>query len=252
VIDALGQPQSMLLLGGTSDIGLATVRAMAPRRLQRAVLAGRDLAALEAAAVPLRESGLAVEVEAFDALAADEHQSWVTEVFDRHGGFDVALLAFGVLGDQQAAEDDVAEALRVVRTNFVGAVGVGLPLVQRMMADGHGVVVVLSSVAGVRVRRANFVYGASKAALDAFAQGLGDLAHGTVRVVVVRPGFVRGRMTAGMKAAPFATTPEAVADTIVGALAGRAEVVYSPSVLRYLFAVLRSLPRPVFRRLPLS
>jgi decaprenylphospho-beta-D-erythro-pentofuranosid-2-ulose 2-reductase len=173
-------------------------------------------------------------------------------VFDRHGGFDVALLAFGVLGDQQAAEDDVAEALRIVRTNFVGAVGVGLPLVQRMMTDGHGVVVVLSSVAGVRVRRANFVYGSSKAALDAFAQGLGDLAHGTVRVVVVRPGFVHTKMTAGMPAAPLATTADAVADTIVAAVAGRAEVVYSPSALRYLFAVLRNLPRTVFRRLPLS
>jgi decaprenylphospho-beta-D-erythro-pentofuranosid-2-ulose 2-reductase len=139
-----------------------------------------------------------------------------------------------------------------VQTNYVGAVSVGLPVAQRMVADGHGVLVVLSSVAGVRARRANFVYGSSKAGLDAFAQGLGDLTHGTVRVVVVRPGFVTGRMTAGMDAAPMATTPDAVGQAIVGAIAGRAEVVHVPSALRYVFGVLRVLPRSVFRRLPLS
>jgi decaprenylphospho-beta-D-erythro-pentofuranosid-2-ulose 2-reductase len=252
VIDALGQPQSLLLLGGSSEIGLATLRALAAKRLQRVTLAGRDVTALEEAAGPLRALGLAVEVEPFDALAPDGHATWVTDVFDRAGGFDVALLAWGVLGDQAAAEDDVAEALRVVRTNYVGAVGVGLPLVQRMVADGHGTVVVLSSVAGDRARRANFVYGSSKAGLDAFAQGLGDLAHPTVRVIVVRPGFVHTKMTEGMAAAPFATTPEAVADAIAAALAGRREVVYVPSILRYVFGVLRHLPRAVFRRLPLS
>jgi decaprenylphospho-beta-D-erythro-pentofuranosid-2-ulose 2-reductase len=252
VLDALGNPQSMLVLGGTSEIGLATVRALAGKRLQSVVLAGRDPASLEAAAAPLRSPGLEVATEVFDALDTAAHEAWVADVFDRHGGFDVVLLAFGVLGDQALAERDVAEAVRVVQTNYVGAVSVGLPLARRMVADGHGVLVVLSSVAGLRARRANFVYGSSKAALDAFAQGLGDMTHGTVRVVVVRPGFVKGRMTEGMDPAPMATTPDAVAQAIVGAIAGRAEVVHVPKPIGYVFAILRLLPRAVFRRLPLS
>src|SRR5205807_2029078 len=100
-------------------------------------------------------------------------------------------------------------------------------------------------------RRANFVYGSSKAGLDAFAQGLRDSLVGTgVDVVVVRPGFVHTKMTAGMKAAPFATTPEAVAAAIAGALRSVPHTVWVPSQLRYVMAVLRHLPRPVFRRLP--
>ena len=252
MIDALGSPQSLLLLGGTSEIGLATARALSAKRLRRVTLAGRDGDALAREAASLRDLGLDVSVEAFDALEPDGHQGWVAEVFDRHGGFDVVLLAFGVLGDQDEAEADAAEAVRVVRTNFVGAVGVALPIVRRMMGDGHGALVVLSSVAGARARRSNFVYGSSKAGLDAFAQGLGDLAHGTVRVIVVRPGFVRTRMTTHLEPAPFATTPDAVADAVVGALAGRRDVVYVPGVLRYVFLVLKCLPRSVFRRLPLS
>jgi decaprenylphospho-beta-D-erythro-pentofuranosid-2-ulose 2-reductase len=101
------------------------------------------------------------------------------------------------------------------------------------------------------VRAANFVYGATKAGLDGFAQGLGDaLAPSGARVLVVRPGFVHTRMTAGMRPAPFATTPDAVArDVVAGLRAGRS-VVWSPGILRWVFVVLRHLPRAVFRRLP--
>ena len=112
--------------------------------------------------------------------------------------------------------------------------------------------IVLSSVAAERARRSNAIYGAAKAGLDALAQGLADsLAGSGVRVLVVRPGFVRTRMTAGLEAAPFATSPDAVAEAAVKALAGRAHTVWVPPSLRYVFAVLRHLPRPIYRRLPL-
>jgi decaprenylphospho-beta-D-erythro-pentofuranosid-2-ulose 2-reductase len=111
--------------------------------------------------------------------------------------------------------------------------------------------IVLSSVAAERPRAANAVYGAAKAGLDSLAQGLADAGHGTgPRVLVVRPGFVKTRMTAGLRPAPFATTPEAVAEATVRALRGRAHTVWVPAVLRLVFAVLRHLPRPLFRRLP--
>jgi decaprenylphospho-beta-D-erythro-pentofuranosid-2-ulose 2-reductase len=107
----------------------------------------------------------------------------------------------------------------------------------------------MSSVAGVRARKDNFVYGSTKAGLDAFAQGLGDSLVGTgVRVMVVRPGFVHTKMTEGMDAAPFSTTAEQVADVIVSGLASGREVVYAPPVLRYPFAVLRNLPRAIWRK----
>jgi decaprenylphospho-beta-D-erythro-pentofuranosid-2-ulose 2-reductase len=112
--------------------------------------------------------------------------------------------------------------------------------------------VVLSSVAAERARKSNAIYGAAKAGLDALAQGLADSLAGTgVRMLVVRPGFVRTRMTAGLDAAPFATTAEAVADATVKALARRAHTVWVPPTMRYVFAVLRHVPRPIYRRLPL-
>ena len=110
----------------------------------------------------------------------------------------------------------------------------------------------LSSVAAERPRASNAIYGAAKAGLDALAQGLADAAAGTgVRVLVVRPGFVKTRMTEGLPPAPFATTADAVADATVGALAGRAHTIWVPARLRIVFAILRHLPRWLFRRLPL-
>ena len=110
----------------------------------------------------------------------------------------------------------------------------------------------LSSVAGERVRRANFVYGSSKAGLDAFAQGLGDsLAGSGASVLVVRPGFVASSMTAGLDPAPMSTTPDAVAAAVVKGLRAGRRTIWVPGALRFVFAVFRHLPGPVWRRMPL-
>jgi decaprenylphospho-beta-D-erythro-pentofuranosid-2-ulose 2-reductase len=251
VKDALGNPQSALLVGGTSDIGLATVKAMVGRRLRTVVLAGRDTGALEVPAKELTALGLQVETEAFDALAPGTHEAFAETVFSRHADIDVAIVAFGVLGDQERAEEDNAEAARIVATNYLGAVTTCLPIARRMRAQGHGTIVVLSSVAGERARRANFVYGSSKAGLDAFAQGLTDALHGSgVEVIIVRPGFVHSSMTEGMEPAPMSVEPDAVAGAIVAAIGGGSAIVHVPARLRWVFTVLRHLPRPIFRRLP--
>lgn len=217
------------------------------------MLAGRDPEALQPAADALRNAGATtVDAVAFDALDTDSHPGFVNDVFARHGDFDVILLSFGVLGDQSLAENDAKHALDVIRTNYVGAVSVAVPIAQRLRVQGHGTLVVLSSVAAERPRRANFVYGSSKAGLDAFAQGLGDALHGSgARVMVVRPGFVKTKMTSGLQAAPFATTAEAVADAIVGGLRSGREIVWVPPILRWVMSAVRHLPRPVFRKLPL-
>ncbi len=249
--DALGLPQSVLVLGGTSEIGVATAVALAQRRARTVVLGVRDAERAEAAADRIRAAGATtVEATPFDADDVDSHERFVEGVFDRHGDIDLVLVAVGVLGDSKLSAADGRAAADVVRTNFLGAVSVTVPLVRRLRDQGHGAIVVLSSVAGERVRKSNFVYGSSKAGLDGFAQGLGDSLHGTgVDVMVVRPGFVKTKMTAGLEAAPLSTTADAVAKAILDGLARGAHTVWVPAALRFIMAALRNLPRPLFRRL---
>jgi decaprenylphospho-beta-D-erythro-pentofuranosid-2-ulose 2-reductase len=249
--DAFGSPQSVLVLGGTSDIALATVRRLVAERCRSVILAGRDTTALEGAAKEFTDVGATVDVVAFDAEQCDRHEAFVADVFTRHPDIDAVLLAFGVLGDQDLAETDAHEAVRIGAINYIGAMSVGVPVAQALKAQGHGTLVVLSSVAGERARRSNFVYGSSKAGLDAFAQGLADSLIGSgARVLVVRPGFVATKMTTGMDPAPLSTTPEAVADAIVHGLGTNATTIWVPGPLRYVMSVLRHVPRVVFRKLP--
>jgi decaprenylphospho-beta-D-erythro-pentofuranosid-2-ulose 2-reductase len=250
VKDAFGLPQSLLVLGGTSEIALATARRLIARRTRTVWLAGRPSPALDEAVQDLRAHGADVRTVAFDALDPDTHEEALDKVF-AEGDIDLVLLAFGILGDQAHDERDPSAAVRVARTNYIGAVSAGLVAARALQTQGHGSLVVLSSVAGERARRANFIYGSSKAGLDAFAQGLGDALQGTgVHVMVVRPGFVRTRMTAGLPEAPLATTPEAVATAIELGLRRRSEMVWVPGVLRVVMSALRHVPRGLFRRLP--
>jgi len=248
--DALGAVQSALVLGGGSDIAAATCIELAKQRLRTVVLAGRDPEALGEVADRLRQAGVTeVDVVAFDADAPDTHQDFIDKVFAEHGDIDVVLLAFGALGDQKQLEGDPSAAARLAATNYVGAVSVSLAAAGHLRRQGHGTLVVMSSVAGERVRADNFVYGSTKAGLDAFTQGLADSLDGSgARAMVVRPGFVRSSMTDGMPDGPMATTPEAVAVDIAAGLRRGSETVWSPARLRPVFAVLRHLPRPIWRK----
>jgi decaprenylphospho-beta-D-erythro-pentofuranosid-2-ulose 2-reductase len=249
VIDAVGNPQSILLLGGTSEIGLATVAAFASDRPLRVVLAGRPSPRLEEAKARLESRGCAVEVIPFDARAGDVEV--VAKAFTG-GDIDVALVAFGLLGDNEKAWTDVATAVELAQVNYTAAVGVGVALGERMTAQGHGSIVAFSSVAGERARRSNFVYGSTKAGLDAFYSGLTEALRPVgVHVTVVRPGFVHTRMTEGRKPAPLSTTPEAVAAVVVDAVRTRKELVWAPAPLRFVMSALRHVPRRIFRRLPI-
>lgn len=248
--DAFGTPQSLLVLGGTSEIGLATARRLVARRTRTVWLAGRPSADLEKSAAALRDMGADVHTVAFDALDPESHEESLGKIFTE-GDIDMVLLAFGILGDQARDEDEPLSAVRVAQTNYTGAVSAGLVCARALQSQGHGSLVVLSSVAGERARRSNFIYGSSKAGLDAFSQGLGDALHGTgVHVMVVRPGFVRSKMTAGLEEAPMATTPDAVAEAIETGLRRRSETVWVPGALRLVMSALRHAPRPLFRRLP--
>jgi decaprenylphospho-beta-D-erythro-pentofuranosid-2-ulose 2-reductase len=251
--DAFGEPQSLLVLGATSEIAQAITRRLVSRRARTVVLASRRPADLETFAQELRDGGATqVELVAFDATRTTEHERLLADVFARTGDIDAVLLGFGVLGDQADFDERPDEAVTAAMTNYVGAVSTGLLVAEQFRRQGHGLLVVLSSVAGERARKANFVYGSTKAGLDAFAQGLGDALEGTgARVLIVRPGFVVSKMTEGMDPAPLATTPDAVADAVVRAIRRGQEVVYVPAALRVVFMGFRHLPRPVWRRLPM-
>ena len=252
MIDATGRPQSVLVLGGASEIAQAIVARLVPGRCRTVVLAGRPSERLDAAAEAALAAGAdTVETVGFDATDLAGVPQAVDAVFDKFGDIDLVLAAAGALGDQTELEGDPVAAAELITTNFTGLAAALLAAAARMRAQGHGRLVVISSVAGDRARKANFIYGSTKSGLDAFAQGLGDSLVGTgVGVTIVRPGFVVGRMTEGMDPAPFSTTPGAVADAVVGGIESGAEVVYAPPILRWVFAVMRQLPRAVWRRMP--
>jgi decaprenylphospho-beta-D-erythro-pentofuranosid-2-ulose 2-reductase len=252
VIDAVGEPQSVLVLGGSSEIAQAIVDRLVSGRCRTVVLAGRSGERLREAGTRATAAGAdTVEIVEFDTTEVEGHGALIDKVFDQFVDIDLVLVAAGVLGDQEQLEHDPVATASLLTTNFTGLAAAMVAVADRFRRQGHGRLVVLSSVAGERVRRANFVYGASKAGLDAFAQGLDDSLVGSgASVMIVRPGFVIGRMTEGRSPAPFPTTPDAVADAVVKGIAAGARVVYVPSVLRWVFAPMKHLPHRLWRNLP--
>lgn len=251
MIDATGRPQKLLLLGGTSDIALAIAHAYLKPGSTQVVLAARPGPRREEAADRLSAAGAAVRLVDFDAHDTGTHREAVDRSWE-DGDVDIAVVAFGVLADNEAAYQDASVAKEMVSVNYTAAVTVGVELGARIREQGHGVIVALSSVAGERARRSNFVYGSTKAGFDAFYTGLGEALrqHGG-RVLVVRPGFVKSKMTAGLDPAPLATTPEKVAESVLAAVASGRDQVWVPSTMRYVMSALRHVPRPIFRRMPL-
>ena len=243
----------VLVIGGSSEIGQAIVHRLAADGPVAPYLLGRDRSRLEAALAALQAAGC--EPGAIGVVDADDpqaHEAAIATAFEQAGGFDTVVLAVGVLGGQEGLDADIDGALEVMRVNFVGCGSLLLHSLRRLRQQGSGTLVVLSSVAAERPRAGNAVYGASKAGLDALAQGLADATIGTgVRVLVIRPGFVRTRMTAGLPVPPMATTPEVVAESTARALAGNAHTAWAPGRLRGVFMALRHVPRPLYRKLPL-
>jgi decaprenylphospho-beta-D-erythro-pentofuranosid-2-ulose 2-reductase len=217
----------------------------------RVVLAARDTPRRAAVAEELAAAGATVEVVDFDADDPGSPQRMVAAAA-AGGDLDVAVIAFGKLGDHRQLVQDPEAVAALGRVNFVAPVVVGTVLADQMRRQGHGVIVALSSVAGERARRSNYVYGSTKAGFDAFFSGLADSLVGTgVSVLVVRPGFVRTKMTEGLSAAPLATSADAVADAIVRGIRGGRHTVWVPGLLRWVMSGLRHTPRAVFRRLPI-
>jgi short-subunit dehydrogenase len=251
----------IVIFGGRSEIGLELATRLASGAT--VLLLARRADKLDDEVAAVREAGAAaVHVGEFDADDLASHAPLVESIVAEHGPIGTAVLAFGILGDQNRAEKDPGHAAAIIHTDFVAQASLLTVLANAMQSARAGSIgderlarrasiVAFSSVAGVRVRRANYVYGSAKAGLDGFCSGLADALQGTgVHLLVVRPGFVVGRMTEGMTPAPFSSTPGQVATATAGALAKRRRTVWVPWALRPMFAGLRLLPQFVWRRMP--
>ena len=243
--NALHQPQTVLVLGGNSEIGRAIVEELASPALRTVILAARRPDQIVAPAVA---DDVEIVRVPFDAVNTAAHGPLIAELAAAHGDLDVVVQAFGLLG--ASAADDAGLAAEVATTNYVGAVTSGLAVAEQLRRQGHGTLVVLSSVAGVRTRASNFVYGSTKAGQDGFATGLADALHGSgARVMVVRPGYVRTSMSAEIDEAPFSVNAADVAAAVGDGLRKGRSVVWVPGILRVVFGVLRFAPAPVWRAL---
>jgi len=248
--DALGSVQSVLVLGGNSEIALAIVDRLVSSRCKKVVLGVRSPASATTTLNRLRSAGVDADTVVFDALDPASHAKVIDSAAERMGDIDMVILAFGVLGEQSEFNADPVAAAQAASANYVGAVSSGLAAAAKLRTQGHGTIMAITSVAGVRARADNFVYGSTKAGMDAFAQGLGDSLVGTgVRCVVVRPGFVHTQMTEGLKPAPFATTPDKIADAVINGLQKNKEIIWAPPIMSILFTMLRHLPRPIWRKI---
>ena len=252
--NGVGVPQHVVLFGGTSEIGLAVMDGLIRPGVARVTLVCRDVEAGGRAAEGLHGIGddTQVDIVRFDASDASSMAAVVAEV-GGGGDIDVAIVAQGVLGNGHDHSQGSGMLENVMAVNATATMALLVSLAARMRAQGDGRIVLLSSVAGLRPRRSNPVYGASKAAVDSFALALDHELEGSgVSILVVRPGFVESKMTTGMKKAPFSTTPAGVAAAVVPAVNSARGIVYAPKILSLVFTVFRLLPERIWRRLPLN
>ena len=237
MLNAVGQAQSILLLGGTSEIGLAIVTEFLSKGPAKVVLAARKNSPRLDSSVALVKAAGASEVEVIDFDATDfaNHPKVIDKAF-AGGDIDIAIVAFGTLGDQEALWHDQKLAVESAQTNFTGPVSVGVLL-----------------AAGQRVRRSNFVYGAAKAGMDGFYVNLGEALRDVgVNVLVVRPGQVRTKMStvADEPEAPLTVNKEDVAKAVVDAVVSHKEAIFVHPLFQPVSLAFKVIPQKIFRKLP--
>jgi decaprenylphospho-beta-D-erythro-pentofuranosid-2-ulose 2-reductase len=249
--NTFGQPQSVVVLGGSSDIARALTKRLCKSRAHTVVLAGRNQKLLDESAEEAKDYGATTtDTVLFDAEDVSDAARVVAEAFEKvRGDVDLVVVAVGLLGDQFAQENDATAAASVALINFAWPVAALAEIRRRLVEQGHGRILVMSSVAAIRIRRVAYLYGGAKAGLDRLCDGLADSLDGTgVTLQILRPGVVRTRMTEGLPAIPFTTGPEEVANYVMKGLASNERVIWSPPALRYAFGVLRHLPKPIWRK----
>lgn len=239
-----------LILGATSAIARATARELAAGG-HALTLAGRDLAELQRDAADLRlRYGVAVFVTPFDAEDFTHHGDFLTQVVAQGGGLEGVVLAFGYLGEQSRAAEELSETLAILQRNYVGAVSILNRCAAYLAEQGTGNIIAISSVAGDRGRQSNYIYGSAKGGLSVYLQGLRNaMFHRGVHVMTVKPGFVDTAMTYGMPGLFLVASPQAVAQKILQALGKKRNEIYVPWFWRWIMLIIRHVPESIFKRL---
>lgn len=245
---------ALLILGGRSDIGGEIARRLCAGR--PVVLAARGERGMDKLTSELLRNGAtSVHTLSFDATDVSSHRAVIEQAATLASeDITTAVVAFGILGDQEQAEHDEAHAFDIALVDYAAQVSM-LTVLADVMKRGH--IVAFSSIAGWRARRANYVYGSTKAGLDAFCQGLADrLQSSNLALITARPGFVIGSMTQGMKPAPLSVTPDVVAAAVVKAIESSSSsrpvsrTLWIPRTLQLLAWVMKLVPRPIWRHMP--
>ncbi len=245
-------PRRILVLGGTSAIAVAVARELlAPDA--RFFLVARNADKLDAIRKDLVTRGAeSVTTRVMDLDDTAAHQQLLSDALQALGSIDLALIAHGVLGDQDEAQSNYAAAEAILHTNFISAVSLITWLANYFENAHRGTLAVISSVAGDRGRKSNYVYGASKAALNVFLDGVRNrIDRAGVQVLTIRPGFVSTPMTSHLPQGPLFASPAQVAKGIVEAIAARKDVVYVPGFWRPIMFIIRSVPEFIFKKLNL-
>jgi decaprenylphospho-beta-D-erythro-pentofuranosid-2-ulose 2-reductase len=243
--------EAVLILGATSAIARATADAFAARG-DALFLASRDADELRRIAADLHlRHGVEVRHGLFDAEATDTHAAFFQSVLAAMPELSGVVLAFGYLGDQQAARD-FKVGQKVIAANFTGAASMLGLCANHFEPLKRGFIIGISSVAGDRGRQSNYVYGAAKGALSLYLQGLRNRLYPSgVRVITVKPGFVDTAMTYGLPGLFLVASPQSVGERIVASLGRSADVVYLPWFWRYIMLIIKHIPEPVFKRMKL-
>jgi decaprenylphospho-beta-D-erythro-pentofuranosid-2-ulose 2-reductase len=244
--------KKILIIGATSAIAQAFARICAQKGGQLFLVA-RNPEKLQVLAADLKVRGATVAgILAVDANALDQHEAIVSAATENLKGLDTVLIAHGSLPDQKIAERDFKIAGQEYKTNFLSVVSMLTPIANFFEKQQHGVIAVISSVAGDRGRQSNYIYGSAKAGLSVYLDGLRNrLYHNGVAVVTIKPGFVDTPMTAHLKKGFLFASPEKVARDIFRAVDKKKCVVYTPWFWRWIMFIIKSIPETVFRRLKL-
>jgi decaprenylphospho-beta-D-erythro-pentofuranosid-2-ulose 2-reductase len=249
--NAFGQPQNVVLFGGSSDIARAITKRLCAARTHTVILAGRNETLLQVAADEADEYGASrVGTVLFDAEQPQHAAATVREAFEKvEDPVDLVVMAVGLLGTQSSDENDAVAVARLITVNFGWPASALAEIRRLLIAQGSGRILVISSIAAVRTRRSAYLYASAKAGLDRMCGGLAQSLEGTgVKMQVLRPGVVRTKMTRGLAEPPFTTGADEVAENVMRALATDDVVIWSPPILRYVAFLIRHLPAALWRR----
>ena len=242
----------VLILGANSLIARNFAEIVADKDKAEIYLGSRNEEELDRFGKHLQvKYGVPVYWKRFDATDYESHERYINNVISMMGFIDVLLIAFGYLGDHQKAVDEFPEARKIIETNYLGAVSVITHIQRHMRERKSGTIIGISSVAGDRGRKSNFIYGSAKAGLSEYLSGLrGWLYPYGVHVMTVKPGFVRTPMTEGMELPKLLTAdPRKVAWDIYKGMKKRKDVIYTPFYWKWIMAIIKHMPEGLFKKL---